>query len=236
MHEIARALQEEDGGKRSRRGACGQIIHVGSLKSNTANASRRKLAASAMWMTFSAPSPNAIPVMRASGTPINKMSAATTPRVDRMCLPTKIDLLARVVDVDYSVLGSTPKPHRDDGHHERRAELKPAGHVEQLQKDRTSEHREDGPKLCCARHDTPLPPPANVRTIKTVLQQPPFNEGQPLPAAQADRMRKGTVGSTGIAMPTTPMANAASAPARQRMLRVWRSTQPQTFDDVSSIA
>jgi len=78
---------------------------------------------------------------------------------------------------DASVLGSTPQPHRDDGHQERRAESKPAGHIEQLQENRTCEHGEDGPKLCRARHDAPLPPSENVRTIESVLEEPTFERG-----------------------------------------------------------
>src|SRR5678815_5329264 len=61
-----------------------RLIHVGSLKSNTANANRRKLAAIARWRTFSALPLNAIAVIRASGTPSNRMSAATTARSDRL--------------------------------------------------------------------------------------------------------------------------------------------------------
>jgi len=59
-------------------------IDAGSLKSNTANVRSRKVAASARWMTFSAPSPNAIAVRRASATPSSKISAATTLRSDRI--------------------------------------------------------------------------------------------------------------------------------------------------------
>lgn len=76
-----------------------------------------------------------------------------------------------------SALGSTPKPHCDDGHGERRTDLKPRGHVEQLQKNGAAEHGQDGPKLRRARHHTPLPPPANVRTIEAVVEQPLLERG-----------------------------------------------------------
>jgi hypothetical protein len=74
--------------------------------------------------------------------------------------------------MEASGLGATPKPHCRDGHHERRTELEPGGHVEQQEKNDTSAHSEDGPSLGRARHDTTLPPPANVRTIKTMREQP----------------------------------------------------------------
>lgn len=76
-----------------------------------------------------------------------------------------------------SALGSTPKPDCDDGHGERRTDLKPRGHVEQLQKNGAAEHGQDGPKLRRARHHTPLPPPANVRTIEVVVEQPLLERG-----------------------------------------------------------
>src|SRR5688572_8429779 len=76
-----------------------------------------------------------------------------------------------------SALGSTPEPHCDDGHRERRTDLKPRRHVEQLQKNGTAEHGQDGPKLRRARHHTPLPPPANMRTIEVVVEQPLLERG-----------------------------------------------------------
>jgi hypothetical protein len=49
------------------------------------------------------------------------------------------------------------------------------------------------------------------------------NAGQPLPAAQADSSRNGTVGSTGKNAPTTPRAKAATASSRHSAITTrWR--------------
>jgi hypothetical protein len=76
-----------------------------------------------------------------------------------------------------SAFGSTPQPQRNDGHHERCADAQPVGQPEQLQKYSTAEHGKGGPNLTRARHDSPLPPAANVRAVEVVVEEPTLELG-----------------------------------------------------------